>query len=196
LDISLKIEPELEVHESSRLLKTTLHFEMSSDDSYLFNRVARQARGHVISRVQTKEEVYKSLLVAKPFQIVINCGSSRSEGFQLLEDLREINQLDDLAVVVLSDCEDESTVRLAFALGATRYFQKPITLDDYKECIMAILTESRDLDGALGRFEKFPSSVKSVIPNKPNRPSRPRQTWSLITEKHALSRYPWVYHSV
>jgi CheY-like chemotaxis protein len=187
--------------------KNTLHFEKSDEDSQTFKRVAELAGKDSIRRARTAEEMYKSLLAFRPEQIVINCASCRKEGFQLLEDLREIDQLNDIPIVVLSDRQDEATIRLAFALGATRVFLKPILLEEYKQCLSAILSDVPPMDQAIARFEKFPplepgvASETTYPPKYPLEPLLgpilgPIRTCSLISEKQPLKRYPWTYHRI
>jgi DNA-binding NarL/FixJ family response regulator len=190
--LNLHSEPEAE---PAPQLKTTVHFEWSDEDAHIFNRVAELLGHHEICRVRTREEVYKSLFVAVPSQIVINCASSRKEGFQLLEDLREISRLDDVPVIILSDRPDEGTIRLAFALGATRYFIRPLLLEQYKRCISGILSETQVLEPGIAAFEKFRPPENGMLA-KPSRLPKPLQTYSLITEKQSLKRYPWVYSGI
>jgi two-component system response regulator len=63
--------------------------------------------------------------------VVLDLGLPNASGFQVLEWIREVPELEELPVVVLTASENPMDADHAFNLGARGYFQKPADFRRY-----------------------------------------------------------------
>lgn len=72
-------------------------------------------------------------LLVRSGMVVLDLGLPRASGFQVLEWMREVPELEKLPVVVLTASENPMDADHAFNLGARGYFQKPADFHRYLE---------------------------------------------------------------
>src|SRR6266566_2384323 len=74
-----------------------------------------------------------------PELIVLDLKMPRQNGLDVLRWLKEHEEYWQVPKILLSGSADERDVRAAYRLGANTYFQKPPTLDEYRELISHLI---------------------------------------------------------
>ena len=70
--------------------------------------------------------------VIEPAMLILDVEMPNASGLELLEQIRKIPALSDLAVILLSGRADAATRNRAFALGADEFIAKPIVVSELK----------------------------------------------------------------
>lgn len=68
----------------------------------------------------------------RPLIVLLDLKIPYKDGFQVLEWIRSMPHLSDLAVVMLTGSEEARDVQRAYALGARSYLVKPATAEDLR----------------------------------------------------------------
>jgi signal transduction histidine kinase len=83
---------------------------------------------------------------ARPALIITDINMQRLTGFDLLEQVRNNNELKNIPVIVISAMADRSDVRRGMELGAVDYIPKPFTEDEVMNAIKVQLARKSHVD--------------------------------------------------
>jgi DNA-binding response OmpR family regulator/HPt (histidine-containing phosphotransfer) domain-containing protein len=81
--------------------------------------------------------------VIEPAMLILDVEMPNASGLDLLEQIRKIPALSDLAVILLSGRADSATRNRAFALGADEFIAKPIVVSELKSRVTDRLERRR-----------------------------------------------------
>lgn len=81
--------------------------------------------------------------VIEPAMLILDVEMPNASGLELLEQIRKIPALSDLAVILLSGRADAATRNRAFALGADEFIAKPIVVSELKSRVTDRLERRR-----------------------------------------------------
>jgi CheY-like chemotaxis protein len=73
-----------------------------------------------------------------PDMMILDLNLPRRSGLEVLQTIREIEELKDLRIVVLTSSENQEDVILSKQLGAIEYFSKPTKLSEYENIVKSI----------------------------------------------------------
>lgn len=82
----------------------------------------------------------------QPAAILLDLKLPYISGLEVLKKIRTEPKTSSIPVVVLSSSIDEKEIQESFALGATRYFRKPVNFDQFMELIQQVKTSWLDED--------------------------------------------------
>lgn len=82
---------------------------------------------------------------APPDVLLLDLNVPRLDGMQILERIRRSPQCSGIPVVVISSSDSPADRRRALALGATHYFRKPSTLDEFMQLGRLVLLAYRNV---------------------------------------------------
>lgn len=125
--------------------------EDSPADVYLV-REAMKAEGTPF-RLQVAEDGEVAMEMLKqveaqtgpqPDVLLLDLNVPRRDGIQILERVRRSEHCRDIPVVVISSSDSPADRQRALALGATQYFRKPSTLDEFMQLGRLVLRVYQD----------------------------------------------------
>ncbi|MGE5410869.1 MAG: response regulator [Clostridiales bacterium] len=73
-----------------------------------------------------------------PDMMILDLNLPRRSGLEVLQAIRDIEELKDLKIVVLTSSENQEDVILSKQLGAIEYFSKPTKLSEYENIVKSI----------------------------------------------------------
>lgn len=73
-----------------------------------------------------------------PDMMILDLNLPRRSGLEVLQAIRDIEELKDLRIVVLTSSENQEDVILSKQLGAIEYFSKPTKLSEYENIVRSI----------------------------------------------------------
>lgn len=113
------------------------------DDRDLLLGLAARLRGSGYRVISATDAVSGITLARKetPDLIILDLGLPRDEGFQVLEQMRELTDLVAIPVIVLSARDPTTNDKLALEAGAVAYFQKPPDNNQFLGAIRQTLGE-------------------------------------------------------
>lgn len=71
--------------------------------------------------------------------IFLDINMPEKDGLEVLRELRQMPQVKDVPVVMLSTSDDESTIKASRELGANLYIPKPNSYAEFKKIMAALL---------------------------------------------------------
>ena len=71
----------------------------------------------------------------KPSVVFIDLNMPMKSGFEIIHEIKEIEELQDIAIVVLSTASDNVSVTRSRDLGANYFIQKPTTMKKLRKAI-------------------------------------------------------------
>lgn len=82
-----------------------------------------------------------------PDVLLLDLNVPRRDGIQILERVRRSARCRDIPVVVMSSSDSPVDRQRALSLGATQYFRKPSTLDEFMQLGRLVLLVHRNAQG-------------------------------------------------
>ncbi|MDP4172588.1 MAG: response regulator [Bacteroidota bacterium] len=76
--------------------------------------------------------------VKLPDLMILDLNLPRRSGLEVLQTIKDIEELKDLKIVVLTSSENQEDVILSKQLGAIEYFSKPTKLSEYENIVKSI----------------------------------------------------------
>jgi CheY-like chemotaxis protein len=116
--------------------------EDDPDDHYLFYKVLHETNSAVkLTWFQTCEDLLTYLETGSdlPELIVLDMNMPKMNGQTCLTTIKNELRLYHIPVVILSTTDHPDTISLAYQAGAFKYYQKPSSLDVFKQIIREIL---------------------------------------------------------
>jgi DNA-binding response OmpR family regulator len=104
-----------------------------------------QYHGYEVQGLADGEHFFATLQQFQPDLVLLDLKLPGTDGFDLIQQLRQSPQWDDLPVVVISALAFSTDRQRAMQLGACRYFIKPVNLKDLLQTIHAYVAHG---DGA------------------------------------------------
>jgi len=107
------------------------------DDSFLFREAITRLPYLTNLHLANDGELLLEMLLAhvSPDIIFLDLNMPKKDGYMCLQEIRAMNKLDHVPVIVLSTSLHEQSVQRAFAGGADRYIQKP---DNFADLIRVV----------------------------------------------------------
>lgn len=104
----------------------------------------------VLDGIKREIELYthsggQSLLTAlqnpppRPNMVFLDLNMPGKNGFDVLEEMRDSNELKDVPVIIFSTSDDRNAVERSRELGANLYLRKPTSYDNFKTTIQKML---------------------------------------------------------
>lgn len=120
--------------------------EDSPSDALLTKEALKQGRvnntlHHVEDGVQAMEFLRKEgeyVDAPRPDVVLLDLNMPRKGGQDVLREIRADDDLDTLAVIVLTTSEDEHDVLAAYGLNANCYITKPVDMQQFIACMQAL----------------------------------------------------------
>ncbi|HTF18488.1 MAG TPA: response regulator [Chryseolinea sp.] len=113
------------------------------DDCVLFqdamNEVARDHELVIAYDGQELLEVLEARVPPEPRVIFIDLNMPRKNGIECLQEIKRMEKLKDIPVVILSTSSQADSIETAYAHGADRYVTKPGTYAMLKKTIVTVL---------------------------------------------------------
>lgn len=128
------------------MIQTTKKRILAVDDAAIILKRIKDALEEYYSVVTVNSGVraLKYLEMEKPDLILLDIRMAPMDGFQTLEEIRAMENLADIPVIMLTGMEDSKSVMEGFKLGICDYVLKPFTPKDLHERI------NRALEGGKG----------------------------------------------
>lgn len=89
--------------------------------------------------VNSGARAIKCLKERKPDLILLDIQMSPMDGIQTLQEIRSMNKLEDIPVIMLTGVEDKDTVMESAKLGICDYILKPFSADELIKRINRVL---------------------------------------------------------
>lgn len=103
-------------------------------------RAGLEQDGFTVVTVDDGSDALRTAYETRPDVIILEVLSERLNGWDVCRQLREMS---DVPIVVLSASRDEDDVIRALSLGADEYVGKPCSLDELKARLRAVLRRAR-----------------------------------------------------
>jgi two-component system response regulator len=78
---------------------------------------------------------YKKRTVENPVLILLDIKMPRMDGIEVLQQIRNVESLKVVPVVMLSSSREETDLKECYALGVNAYVVKPVAFDDFFRAI-------------------------------------------------------------
>jgi CheY-like chemotaxis protein len=139
---------------------TVLLVEDSEDDAILLSQTFKRAGlknpvqvfSEPFRAFQLLEEGVKEASFVLPLFVLLDLKLPGMSGFEFLEKIRLIKELDELLIIVLSASNLESDIALAYDLGAQSYLVKPAQVKD----VLALVNNASAARASGSRTISFP----------------------------------------
>jgi CheY-like chemotaxis protein len=125
--------------------KTIKHIclaEDDPDDYYIFSKLLNELNSDIkLTWFQTCEALLDFLNagIDLPCLIVLDINMPKMDGQTCLVSIKKEVKFNHIPVIILSTSDYEPDVEICYQSGAFKYFQKPFTIDEYKNVIREIL---------------------------------------------------------
>lgn len=135
-------------------------FELSKEYSLLISKDGEELMKNFADRIPPLPRV-----------LFLDLNMPRKNGFECLTDIKEIEKLKNIPVVIFTTSNDLNFIYRTYSLGARRYICKPRSFDSLKAIIRNVLSIDWE-EGPVTAFEDFvmKSEGKSEISHR-----RPRE---------------------
>jgi CheY-like chemotaxis protein len=131
------------------------------DDCVLFqdamNEVAQEYELIITYDGQELLETLEARVPPTPHVIFIDLNMPRKDGMECLQEIRSMEKLKNIPVVILSTSSQANSIERAYALGASHYVTKPGTYAMLKKTIELVL--SIDWNAHPITFDRFFLSI-------------------------------------
>ncbi|MDB5200622.1 MAG: response regulator receiver protein [Ferruginibacter sp.] len=123
----------------------SLHIMLVDDDAEdreIFEEAIREVNPEIrLSTISSCEDVIDELMkpAKKPDLVILDLNMPKKNGFECLEELREIDELAAVPVMVYSTTANAEQVTRAYEKKANMYLQKPSSFEGIKALITMIL---------------------------------------------------------
>jgi DNA-binding response OmpR family regulator len=105
---------------------------VADDDLWILRMISTvlERRGHSVTLASDGAEALAAAITSPPDLLITDINMPRMDGWELIEALRERDNLADLPVIVLSELTDEDSRVRGYKLGVEDYVAKPFRFDE------------------------------------------------------------------
>ncbi|WET02402.1 response regulator [Flavobacterium sp. YJ01] len=120
---------------------TIFYVDDDPDDRMFFEEVTQQI-GEQISVFELGDHMLLQLKNPPPYPSVIflDLNMPVKDGFEVLKEIKQAENLEHLPVIVLSTTSNSETVKRCLNLGASLYVQKSLSLADLKKSLQYVIS--------------------------------------------------------
>lgn len=115
------------------------------DDSFinnlLFTDILKDA-GFTVQTLITGKNALAKIKAYKPDVVLLDIMMPLVNGFQVLEDMKQDEDIKDIPVIMITADSKPSSINLAYDLGAVDYIIKPIGAFDLVRTVRSVLKEA------------------------------------------------------
>ncbi len=97
-----------------------------------------EMEGFVVRRAADGEEALEKVLGSPPDLVVLDIMLPGRDGFEVLQEMRSHEELQDLPVLILTALSEEDSVVKGFRLGVDEYLSKPVSREDFLARVRAL----------------------------------------------------------
>src|SRR6478609_8882225 len=125
-------------------LKNVFLADDDADDRLLFEDALKEL-DHKAALTVTKDgielmSVLDNTVPPPPYVIFLDLNMPRKSGLECLAEIRRIQKLKNIPVIIFSTSESENAIEKTYTLGATYFICKPRSYDLLKKAIETILS--------------------------------------------------------
>ena len=110
-------------------------------DMLKLTKFALEADGYEVNTAISAEEALETVKKDKPDLLLLDLHLPGKSGFWLEQEIKSIDSLKDIPIIVLSAMTDEASKYIAAKEGATAFMEKPVDIKKLKFYIKEILKE-------------------------------------------------------
>jgi len=154
----------------SRESSLVLLAEDSENDVLMFRRAARRANFtqplHVVSNGEETiaylkgEGKYEDReKYPLPALVLLDLKMPRTDGFEVLQWVRQQSDFDTMQVVVLSSSDEIRDINRAYELGANSFLVKPVSFDEFVGMLEALRSYCMRIAQTMNRCKPGPAAV-------------------------------------
>ena len=121
---------------------TTIFYVDDDPDDRLFFEEVTQQLGEPVSLFELGEQMLFQLEnpPPQPSLIFLDLNMPIKDGFEILREIKNTLNLKDLPVIILSTTSNPETVKRCYALGASLYLKKSVSIGDLKKSLEYVLS--------------------------------------------------------